>query len=35
MDEVLGSGVLDGNLNGLAAVNFNSGETVKVVGLNS
>jgi len=28
MDEMLGPGVLDGNLNGPAAVNFNSGETV-------
>ena len=28
MDEVLGPGVLDGDLNGPAAVNFDSGETV-------
>lgn len=35
MDEVLGSGILDGNLNGLVAVNLNSGETVRGVGLNS
>lgn len=35
MDEMLGPGVLDGDLNGPAAVNFNSGETVWGIGLNS
>lgn len=35
MNEVFGSGILDGNLNSLVAVDFNSCETVWGIGLNS